>query len=57
MGGAESVLAEGAGHEGDAIPDEVQLRVTGLGEVCALLLLLPHALRRTKARMTIGAPA
>src|SRR5689334_21730040 len=57
MGGAEPVLVEGAGHDADATPDDVQMRVAGLVDVWAVVPPLPHALRRTKARLTTGAPA
>ena len=56
-GGADPVLLQGAGHEGEATPDEVQLGVAGLGDVRAVALLAPHPLRIAKARRTIGAPA
>ena len=57
IGGGDPDRVQGAGHEGDAIPDDVQLRVAGLGDVCAVVLPVPHPLRSTKKRMTIGAPA
>lgn len=57
IGGAVPVLVEGAGQVGDAIPDDVQLRVMGLGDVSAVVPRGPQALRRTNARMTIGPPA
>jgi len=56
MAGADPALVQGAGHEDDACPDDVQLRVAGRGDVCAVVLLVPHPLRNTKARKTVGAP-
>ena len=53
--GADPSRAEGAGQEGDPIPDDVQLRVAGLGDVCAVMLLVPHPLTSTNAGMSIGA--
>ena len=55
IGGAELILVEGSGHKGDAVPDDVQLRVAGLGEFCAVVLPAPHPLRSAKARRTVGA--
>ena len=63
MGGAPPDLVEGAGHEGDAWPEEVQLRVAGLGavcgvvavvlgDVCALDPFVPQALSSIKPTMT-----
>ena len=56
MGGAEAVLVEAAGHEADATPDDVQMKVARLGDVCAVVLPASHPGRSTKARITIGAP-
>ena len=55
IGGAEPVLVDGSGHEGDAVPDDVQLRVAGVGDICAVVPPAPHALRSAKARRTTGA--
>ena len=57
IGGGEPALVEGSGHEGDAVPDDVQLRVAGLGAVCAVVLPALHPLRSARASRTNGATA
>ena len=55
IAGPEPALVEGSGQEGDAVPDDVQLRLAGLGEVCAVVLPAPHPLRSARASRTNGA--
>ena len=68
IGGAPPALVEGAGHEGDAWPDDVQLRAAGLdavclavavelGDVCAVPPPVPQALSSTKPTMISSCPA